>query len=152
MGNREAAREIFELASQLELDGANPYRVRAYRRAALGLLYMPSRIGRTTAGSDAPWTDQSLRRKLSDLVNTADADHQEALVTQYPRAFQDLLGVPGIGPRTAARLINELGIRSLAGLARAARAHKLRRVYWIGPEREHQLGEAAEALIKQAAA
>jgi DNA polymerase (family 10) len=151
MRNREAAREIFELASQLELDGANPYRVRAYRRAALGLLYMPSRNGHASAESDAPWTDQSLRRKLSDLVNTADADHQETLVTQYPRAFQELLGVPGVGPRTAARLIYELGIRSLAGLARAARAHRLRSVYWIGPERERQLGQAAESLIKPAA-
>jgi DNA polymerase (family 10) len=151
MRNREAAREIFELASQLELDGANPYRVRAYRRAALGLLYMPSRNGHAMTTSDAPWTDQSLRRKLSDLVNTADAEYREALVTQYPWAFQELLGVPGIGPRIAARLIDELGIRSLAGLSRAARAHKLRQVYWLGPERERQLGEAAEALIKHAA-
>jgi DNA polymerase (family X) len=154
MRNRETAREIFELASQLEMQGANRYRVRAYRRAALGLLYFPTR-GRRQSGPtvdiDLPWLDQSLRRKLSGLVNTNSEDRQEALVTRFPKSFQDLLTVPGIGPRTAARLVAELGIRTIAGLARAARAHKLRRVYWIGPERERRLGMAAESLLKQAA-
>ena len=48
MENREAARQIFEIASLLETQGANPYRVRAYRRAALGLLYLPTRADQLT--------------------------------------------------------------------------------------------------------
>jgi DNA polymerase (family 10) len=150
MGNRQAAQEIFELASHLEMQGANPYRVRAYRRAALGLLYFPTR-GAQRAHLDLPWLDQSVRRKLSELINSSPGDRHEALVTQFPKAFEDLLNVPGIGPRIAARLIDELGIRSVAGLARAARAHKLRQVYWIGPERERRLGFAAEELLRDAA-
>jgi DNA polymerase (family 10) len=102
-------------------------------------------------GQGLPWLDQAVRRKLTDLVSYADDAHNEGIITRYPESFHDLLTVPGIGPRTAARLVEELGIRSIPGLARAARTHRLRQVYWIGPERERLLGEAAAALLKQAA-
>ncbi|HEX3247561.1 MAG TPA: helix-hairpin-helix domain-containing protein [Chloroflexota bacterium] len=155
MENRAAARQIFEIASLLETQGANPYRVRAYRRAALGLLYLPTRADQYTTETgelDLPWLGQRLRRKLGELVTRGRMDSRENLVAQFPRAFRELLSVPGIGPKTATRLIEDLGIRSVAGLARAARAHRLRQVYWIGPERERRLGLAAEAQLKQAAA
>lgn len=154
MENRDAAREIFEIASLLEAQGANPYRIRAYRRAALGLLYLPNRADQYTTESgelDLPWLGSRLRRKLGELVTKGHMGFHDELVAQFPRPFRELLRIPGIGPKTATRLIQDLGIRNIAGVARAARAGKLRQVYWIGPEREQRLGLAAEALLKQAA-
>jgi DNA polymerase (family 10) len=155
MENRDAAREIFQIASLLEMQGANPYRVRAYRRAALGLLYLPTRADQLTNDRgelDVPWLGPRLRRKLGELVSQGKMDFQDELLAQFPSSFRELLTIPGIGPKLATRLISELGIRSIAGLARAAREHKLQNVYWIGPERERRLGLQAEALIAPIAA
>ena len=55
--------------------------------------------------------------------------------------------MPGIGPKTADRLVGELRIRGLKGLARAARQGRLHRHRGIGPAREHAWGEAAELLL-----
>jgi DNA polymerase (family 10) len=154
MENRDAARQIFEIASLLETQGANPYRIRAYRRAALGLLYLPTRADQHTTDDgelDLPWLGQRLRRKLGELVTQGHMQFHEDLVAQFPRPFRELLTIPGVGPKTATRLIQELGIRSIAGVARAARAKKLRQVYWIGPAREQRLGQVSEALLKEAA-
>jgi DNA polymerase (family 10) len=76
--------------------------------------------------------------------------HQEILA-ELPRPYRELLTVPGIGPKTAELLMNELGIRSVRGLAQAARRRRLRKLRGIGPVREQRLGAAAEALIAEAA-
>jgi DNA polymerase/3'-5' exonuclease PolX len=58
--------------------------------------------------------------------------------------------VPGIGPRTADRLVGELHVRGLKGLASAARRGRLRRLRGIGPARERAWGEAAALLMTPA--
>ncbi|MFN0074582.1 MAG: helix-hairpin-helix domain-containing protein [Chloroflexota bacterium] len=135
--------------------GGNPYRVRAYRRAALGLLYLPNRADQYTTENGElylPWLGPRLRRKLGELVTHGHLPFHDDLVAQFPKPFRELLTIPGVGPKTATRQIKDLGIRSIAGVAKSARARKLRLVYWIGPEREQRLGQAAEALLQQQAA
>lgn len=151
MERRDVAREIFEIASRLEIEGNRPGRVRAYRRAALGLLYLPSRSVQVSNDGGLPWSDAQVQRKLVELVGPDHEQQRDDLLARYPESYRDLLTLPGVGPKTATRLISELGIRSLAGVARAARAHRLREAYWIGPEREQRLGEAAESMLQRAA-
>ena len=154
MDNRQAARTVFGLASLLESQGANPYRVRAYRRAALGMLVLPEQASRFTSPEGElvlPWLGPRLRRKLGELVTRGRMQFHDELLAELPRPFRDLLAVPGVGPKTAQRLIDELGIRSVRGLARAARQGRLRRLRGIGAVRERQLGLAAQALLAQAA-
>jgi DNA polymerase (family X) len=151
--NRDAARFVFGVASLLESQGANPYRVRAYRRAALGLTGLPQpALEYTNAAGELelPWLGPRLRRKLGELVVYGRMQFQDELLAALPGPFRALLSVPGVGPKTAERLIS-LGIRSVADLARAAREHRLQQLRGIGPRREQQLGEAAEALVAVAA-
>jgi DNA polymerase (family X) len=152
MNNREAAKAIFSIASLLESLGANPFRVRAYRRAALRLLRLQQEAGQYTnsAGElELPWLGKRLRRKLGELVIRGRMQFVDDLMDQLPPALRALLGVPGVGPKTAARLIHDLGIASVAELAEAARAGRLQKVRMIGRVRERQLGAAAEALLNQ---
>jgi DNA polymerase (family 10) len=152
MNNKGAAKAVFSIASLLESLGANPYRVRAYRRAALRLLRLQQEAGQFTnsAGELAlPWLGKRLRRKLGELVISGRMQFVDDLMNELPPELRALLGVPGVGPKTAARLIGELGITSVAQLADAARAGKLRTLYTIGRVREQQLGAAAEALLNQ---
>lgn len=152
--NRGAARALFSVAALLESQGANPFRVWAYRRAALGLLRLEGQASSyaTPAGElDLPGLGPSLRRKLGELVTQGQLAFHQQLLADLPSYERELLAVPGIGPRTARRLIGELGIRGLRGLIRAAEQGRLRTVRGIGAKREQQLAEWARALLDRAA-
>jgi DNA polymerase (family 10) len=150
MENREAARTLFGVAALLEAQGANPYRVRAYRRAARGLLRLEIRAGEYVnpeGECDLPWLGPRLRRKLGELVVRGRMQFHDELVEQLPPALRDLLEVPGIGPKTAQRLIDKLNVRSARGVARAARQGRLRTLPMIGDVLERKLGAAADAVV-----
>ena len=178
MENRQAARSIFAIASLLESQGANPYRVRAYRRAAVNLLRLaepatalvridpppaqadeaPAKNARRRAARpqgpqlDVPWLGDRLRRKLAELVTEGKMQFHEDLLEELPRPLRQLLEVPGIGPKTAQRLMDELGVRSPRGVRRQARWRRIQRLRGFGPTREAQLAAGAEAIIDQTAA
>jgi DNA polymerase (family 10) len=154
MENREAAKILFGVAALLEAQGANPYRVRAYRRAARGLLRLSVRAGEyvdARGECDLPWLGPRLRRKLGELVTRGRMEFHDELLSQLPPALRDLLEVPGIGPKTADRLIKQLGVRSKSGVVRAARQGRLRTLPMIGERLERKLGAAAEAQLARRA-
>ena len=150
MENTQAARTLFGVAALLESQGANPYRVRAYRRAARALLRMEYQAGQyvTAEGEcDLPWLGPRLRRKLGELVVNGRMQFHDELVEQLPPALRALLAVPGIGPKTAERLIEKLHVRTARGVVRAAEQGKLRTLPMIGERLEAKLGAAAGRLI-----
>ncbi len=154
MGNRDVARIVFVIASLLEEQGANPYRVLAYRRAALGMLHLPepaARYANSDGELDLPWLGSRLRRKLGELVTRGRMEFHDEMLADLPPPYRELLSVPGIGRKTAERLIREAKLSGVDDLARAARDGQLRRLRGIGAVRERQFGQAAEALLAQAA-
>jgi DNA polymerase (family 10) len=155
MGNRECAFEIFAVASLLEARGANPYRVRAYRRAAVQLLRMSEDAAEHLDEQGElvlPGLGQRLRRKLGELVRTGHLSFHDELIAAEPRSIRALMTVPGIGPKTADRLVGESRVRGLKSLARAAHQGQLSKLRGIGPGRERAWGEAAERLLGRSAA
>ena len=155
MSNREYALEIFAVASLLEARGANAYRVRAYRRAAVRLLTMSENAATylDEQGDLAmPGLGARLRRKLGELVRTGHLSFHDELIAAEPRPIRTLLTVPGIGPKTADRLVGETRVRGLRSLARAARQGRLQRLRGVGPARERAWGEAAERLLGRSSA
>lgn len=154
MSNGDAARVLFSIASLLESLGANPYRVRAYRRAAIGIQRLPEPAGRYTnqAGElDLPWLGARLRRKLGELVRHGRMQFHDEVMAGLPGPYRELLSVAGIGPRIAERLAEDLGLHGVRDVAHAAREQRLRTLRGIGPRRERQLGLAAESLLAEAA-
>jgi DNA polymerase (family 10) len=71
--NGEASKTMFGVAALLEAQGANPYRVRAYRRAARSLLRLAEPSGPSEARIDLPWLGPRLRRKLDELTKSPPA-------------------------------------------------------------------------------
>ena len=154
MDNLQAARNIFSVASLLESLGGNPYRVRAYRRAAVGMLRLPEEAAVYTNEQGElvlPWLGDRLRRKLGELVIRGRMQFEDELLAECPPEVRALLCVPGVGPKTAQRLISELGVRSIEDLVRVARAGELQKLRGFGPRRESRLLAAAELLREQAA-
>jgi DNA polymerase (family 10) len=94
-----------------------------------------------------PGLGQRLRRKLGELVRTGRMSFHDELIAAEPRPIRALMTVPGVGPKTADRLVEEAGVRGLRSLARAARRGRLQRLRGIGPARERAWGEAAELLL-----
>ena len=155
MSNQDAARTLFGVASLLESQGANPYRVRAYRRAALSLMRLTIPAEQLTDQDgqlNLPWLGPRLRRKLGELLTLGRMQFHVELIAELPPAVRELLSVPGVGPKTTERLIRELDVRSVEQLAEAARQGRLRTLRGIGQVRERRLGEAASATLQLAEA
>lgn len=152
--NQEIARVLFQIASILDLIEANEYRVRAYRRAALGVLLMRRSLAECIAdGEDLPLpgVGERIRKRLYDLVNTGHMGVHEALLDELGAPLTALLAVEGIGPKTAITLMRELQIGSLAELVDAAKAGRIRELRGFGPKREESIARHAEELLSAAA-
>ena len=123
--------------------------MRAYRRAALSLMLLAIPAEQLTDRDgqlNLPWLGPRLRRKLGELLTLGRMQFHVELIAELPPAVRELLSVPGVGPKTAERLIRELDVRSVEQLAEAARQGRLRTLRGIGQVRERQLGDAASAL------
>src|SRR6188508_2501629 len=136
--NREAADVLFNVATILELAEDNPYRVRAYRRAARLLLGSREDVRvKLTADKelDLPGLGPRLRRKLGELLSTGHMRFYVELCADLPGGASTLMQIPNIGPKTALRLNEELGLTSAADVYAAAQQGKIRQLYGFGPKR-----------------
>ena len=140
MTNREIAAVLFNISTILSTQNGNPYRIRAYRRAARNLLRIREPIAqRVAAGKPLglPRLGKSLTAKISTLASKDALQFYEELCDELPREERALLklNVPGLGPTIAARIHRDLGPTDAASLRRAAATGKLQRVWGIGPKR-----------------
>ncbi len=148
--NRDAADILFNVATILELAEDNPYRVRAYQRAARLLLCSreDAKIRLTEAGElDLPGLGPRLRRKLGELLSTGRMGFYVELCTDLPSDVVRLMQIEGVGPKTAQRLNEELGLATAADVYAAAQAGKIRTLFGFGKKRERRLLHAAEAAL-----
>lgn len=148
--NKDAADLLFDVATILERAEDNPYRVRAYRRAARLLLRRNEDLrGRLTPEGELnlPGLGPRLRRKLGELIAKGRMTFYVELCAELPPDISRLMSVPTVGPKTALRLNEELGISNAAELKAAAETGKIRALYGFGPKREQQLLEGAKAVL-----
>ena len=148
--NREAADVLFNVATILELSQDNPYRIRAYRRAArLQLRSRDDAKVRLTDKKelDLPGLGPRLRRKLGELLSTGRMGFYVELCADMPEGVARLMEIPTVGPKTALRLHEELCLSNAAEVYAAAQAGKIRQLYGFGSNRERQLLAGAEAVL-----
>ncbi|HEY7835201.1 MAG TPA: helix-hairpin-helix domain-containing protein [Ktedonobacterales bacterium] len=151
--NAQVAEVLFNIATLLEMQMANPYRVVAYRNAARGSLALGEPITAVLArGARLEWPGlgQRLRRKITELVTTGRMTFYDDLAEEsLPDDVRALMRVPHIGPRIALRLAGQLDIHSVPELLRAAQAHQLRPHYGFGPRSEQRLAAGAQAVLRE---
>jgi len=145
--NVEIADRFDALADLLEIEAANPFRVRAYRNAASVLRDLPRGDEMLAAGEDLtelPGIGDDLAAKIREFVDTGHLKALDRLQSELPAHLTDLLHVRGLGPKRVHALYHELGIDSLEALGAAARAGKLRTLHGFGAKTEAMvLGELA---------
>ena len=138
MTNREIAAVLFNISSILSQQHGNPYRIRAYRRAARHLLRMRQPIAdRIAQGKQLgiPGLGKSLTFKISELATKDALAFYDELCDELPPEERALVKVPGLGPTIAARIHRDLGSTDAHSLRLAAATGKLQRVWGIGPKR-----------------
>ena len=127
MKNQEIAKIFNEIADLLEIKGENPFRIRAYRRAALNIESLAKDIAETSSKelTEVPGIGQDLAGKIEEYVSTGKIQSYEDLKKEVPEGLSVLLSVPGLGPKTAKLLSDQLEVKNLADLERFANEHKL---------------------------
>jgi DNA polymerase (family 10) len=148
--NAEIARTLFQIGSLLELIECNPFRVRAYRRAALAVLFLPRQAIDYVSGGEPvplPGVGDGLQAKIYDLLNTGHMGVHDTLLEEIGEPLASLLTVEGIGPKTAIRLVSELQVQSLHDVARAAEEHRIQALRGFGPKREQRIAQAIQSAI-----
>ncbi len=141
MTNSEIASAFTEIADILEFQGANAFRVRAYRNGARTINELSEPLERVVRDPSRKLTDftgigAELAAKIGTLVNTGSLPMLEELKAQVPPSAVMLLRIPGLGPKKAARLFNELGVSSLDELRTACETHKVQELAGFGSKTE----------------
>jgi len=144
-GNAEVADRFDLLADLLELEGAESFRVVAYRRAATRMRETSASVAQLALDGRAKelkGIGKTIEEKIVQIVETGDIEalaKRRALVPADVVAFMHL---PGLGPKTAARIWRELGIDTLAGLKEAAESERLRTLTGLGAKIEEKILKA----------
>ncbi|MCJ7484156.1 MAG: DNA polymerase/3'-5' exonuclease PolX [Thermodesulfovibrionales bacterium] len=148
MKNQEIVRIFNDIADLLEIKGENPFRIRAYRRAALNIESLSTDIASTPKDElmEIPGIGQDLAGKILEYIQTGKMQAYEDLKKEVPEGLSGLLSVPSLGPKTAKLLFEKLQVKDLDDLARLAREHKLIGLPGIKEKTEENIIKGIEML------
>jgi DNA polymerase (family 10) len=140
--NTEIAAALDELGDLYELDGAITYRVVAYRNAAKAVREAPVSVtelalqGRAT---ELPGIGATIQEKVVALAKDGVIPATAKLRAKFPSGLVEITRLPGLGPKRARRLFDELGADSLESLRAAAEGHRIRSLKGFGPKAEESI-------------
>ncbi|PCE33413.1 DNA polymerase/3'-5' exonuclease PolX [Burkholderia ubonensis] len=152
--NAECAAVFAEIADMLEIQGANPFRVRAYRNAARTIADYGRDIPTMIAHGDdlgrIPSIGADLASKLREIAATGTCELQQTLRHALPAAIVELLDVPGLGAKRVKALHEGLHVDTLEQLKAAAKTGRVRALPGFGAKSEAHLLEAIDARLDHA--
>jgi DNA polymerase (family 10) len=142
MRNAEIAAALRELGILYELDGADRYRVLAYREAARTVASSPISVeqlaeeGRLT---ELPAVGKTLAEKIETLIEKGSIPSADKLKKKFPATLVEVTRVPGLGAKTARRIYDEVGVENLVQLKEAAEQGRLAGIRGLGPRTEENI-------------
>jgi DNA polymerase (family X) len=148
MKNREIARMFSDIADIMEIKEGNPFKIRAYRRAALNLEGLSQDLAELSHKEllDIPGVGADLAAKIEEYLGTGSMSFHEQLKQEVPSGVFALLAVPGLGPKTAKTIYEQLGVQSLEELEAAAAEHRLAGIRGIQQKTEENILKGIAAV------
>lgn len=150
VSNSEVASHLYELArlTTLAEGSSNAFRVRAYETAARAIEGHPEPVAEMAAAAltSLRGVGTSTAKKIRQLVDEGRIDRLEELRTSFPPDFVELTRVPGVGPKRAVLLRDELGVGSVADLEAALEREELRELPGLGVKTEENIARSLERL------
>jgi len=152
MNNADVARVFSRIATMLEIDGANPFRIRAYREGARiveeqseSVVSLAVEEGRL---EELPGIGKDLAQKIREIVATGTTPLYEDLQKKVPLSVLELTELQGLGPKRVKTLFEVLHVRNRDDLAKAAREEKLRELPGFGKTIEQNVLKALEVASR----
>jgi DNA polymerase (family 10) len=143
--NQDVAEQLDLLADLLELEGEASFRVLAYRRAATRVRETGTSVAElAVAGKakDLSGIGKTIEEKIVQIVDDGEIHALSKRRVGVPAGVVQFMRLPGLGPKSAARLWRELGITTLDELKEAAEAQRLRSLTGFGARKEEQILKA----------
>jgi len=144
-GNTDVADQFDLLADLLELEGAESFRVLAYRRAATRMRETSGSIAQLALDGRAKELQgigKTIEEKIVQIVEQGEIEALTKRRSTIPPEVVQFMRLPGLGPKTAARIWRELGISTLDELKAAAEAERLRALPGLGAKSEEKILKA----------
>src|SRR5581483_5529477 len=156
MENIEIAKVFDEVADLLEIQGGNPFRVRAYRNAARTIGTLGTSVEALLADNgralqELPGIGADLAGKISGLCRTGELPLLAHLTRKTPESLVAMLRIPGVGPKRAQLIYKKLHVKTLPELEKAARAGQLAGLRGMGKTLEETILRGIAQEKKRAA-
>ncbi len=153
MDNASLARVFEDISRLLEVKADSPFKINAYRTGARAMAAYPEQLRDMMArGEDIrriPGIGEAIANKTVELLTTGHLVFFDRLVESSPPGVLELMRLSGIGPRTAARLSQELGVSSLDQLETALRSGAVSQLPGFGDKTVHRLLAEIESHRRQ---
>ena len=153
--NADIARVFDEIADLLEIQGENPFRIRAYRNAARTVNELPRDLKvLLDGGADLPklpGVGEDLAEKIQEICGSGSCALLAKLHKTLPAAITALLTLPGLGPKRVKVLHERLKVNTLADLERALKSGRVREIPGFGQKTEQHILEALAARSGESA-
>jgi DNA polymerase (family 10) len=150
--NTDIADAFSRIADLLDIDGANPFRVRAYRKASRTVGSLTRRaadlVAEETDLTTLPGIGRDLAAKIEEFVRTGRIAKLTELERRLPPELHQILKLTGLGPKKVKALYRRLGIDSLESLKRAAEGGKIRQLEGFGPKTEANILTEIDAVAR----
>ena len=153
MTNQQVTSVFSDIAAMMEIEGENPFKVRAYERASLIVSSLSEDLTAIRQRGELqkiPGIGSGIASKIEQILDSGTCDLYEELKGKIPTSVLQMLRIPEVGPKTAALLHKQLGIQSVEALEEAARSGKLRAVKGFGEKTEQNILKGIARLREHA--
>jgi DNA polymerase (family 10) len=141
--NPQIARVFEEVADVLEIQNANPFRIRAYRNAVRTVEAQATPLRRMVEEgrplTDLPGIGKEMAAHIKEMVETGTLGFRDELLAEVPRSLIELMRLPGLGPKKARKLWDDLKIGSVDQLEEAAKAGRIAAVAGFGAKTQERI-------------
>jgi len=142
MTNQELAQVFSHIAEILDIQGENPFKVRAYKKAVQTLENLTVQLS-TVEDFDKldklPGIGEAIGKKIKELLETGKLNYYQELKKSEYAPLVEFLKIPGVGPKHAKLIYDRLKINNIADLERAAKLGKLRGLFGLGEKTEENI-------------
>ncbi|MDD2696743.1 MAG: DNA polymerase/3'-5' exonuclease PolX [Candidatus Pacebacteria bacterium] len=151
MINQDLAKIFYDIANYLEMDGID-FKPQAYRKVAINLETMEKDVGEIykrggiKALEEIPGVGKNIAERMEEYLKTGKIKYYEKFKKRLPLNLEEMTSVEGMGPKRAKVLYQKLGIRDLKTLEKAAKSHKIAKLFGFGEKTEKNILEAIEFL------
>lgn len=142
MRNTEIAKIFYSTADLLEIKGDNPFKVRAYQKAAQNIESLTEELSEIALRGELEKISgigKDLAQKILEMLQTKKSGAFEELRLEIPEGLLELIAVPGLGPKKAKLLYDKMGIQTMEALEEAARADRLKDLPGFGAKTEENI-------------